>query len=200
MGFLDGLGKKVTDAGQRTIQKTKEISDIARINSLIAQEENKLNNTYCQIGKLYVTVHGKDGEEEFANMVEIILELEQKIRDYKRQIQDIKGVQRCEKCGAEILRGVAFCSSCGTPMPKIQIQDHSEECTKCLNCGSIVKKKMNFCTSCGTPVTQTVISNISYPNSDESEISDEVQGRVCSVCGNKQDEDSVFCTECGTKL
>ena len=60
MGLFDNFSRKVTDAGQKTVQKTKELSEIARINSLINQEENKINNTYYQIGKLYVSIHGRD--------------------------------------------------------------------------------------------------------------------------------------------
>lgn len=36
MGFFDDLGKKVTDAGQKTMQKAQEMSELARINSLIS--------------------------------------------------------------------------------------------------------------------------------------------------------------------
>ena len=65
MGFLDDLGRKVTDAGQKTMQKTRGMSEVARINSLVSREETEVNNLYYQIGKLYVNIHGKDGEEDF---------------------------------------------------------------------------------------------------------------------------------------
>ena len=35
MGFFDDLGKKVTDAGQKTMQKAQEMSEVARINSCL---------------------------------------------------------------------------------------------------------------------------------------------------------------------
>lgn len=52
MAFFDDLGKKLSQAGQTAVQKTKEITDIARINGLISDEEKKVNNNYYQIGKI----------------------------------------------------------------------------------------------------------------------------------------------------
>lgn len=195
MGFLDDLGKKVSDAGQKTLQKTKEISDIARINSLIAEEEKKINSTYYQIGKLYVSTHSNDCVEEVSGMVSAVIESEQKITDYRRQIQGIKGVQHCEKCGADVERGVAFCSSCGAPMPKVLAADNIDDYVKCDNCGTAVKKEMRFCTSCGKPMPQA-----SSDTSETSVLQRDKEKKTCPKCGAELADDSVFCSECGTKI
>lgn len=187
MGFFDDLGKKVSDAGQKTIQKTKEMSDTAKFNSMISEEEKKINNNYYQVGKLYVSIHGTECEEDFKGMIAAIRESETKITEYRRQIQEIKGVLHCEKCGAEVPKGVAFCSSCGTPMPQIEGFD-TENYEKCGNCGATVAKGMRFCTSCGTPMVK---------NDSVEEVSTE---RFCPSCGKKVDADSAFCAECGTKI
>lgn len=203
MGFFDDLGKRVTDAGQKTVQKTREMSEVARINSLISQSESKINNLYYQIGKLYVSVHGNDCEEDFRGMVESVAELEQQISTFRNQIQDIKGVQRCEKCGAEVQRGVAFCSSCGAAMPKVEKQANLDDYVKCPSCGTLVAKGMRFCTSCGHAMTAPTTS----APKDASpvvpvEVTDEgaSTARVCPNCGAALTDDSAFCTECGTKL
>ena len=57
MAFFDNLSKKVSEAGQKTIQKTKELADTSRLNAMIADEEKAINNAYYQIGKLYVSLH-----------------------------------------------------------------------------------------------------------------------------------------------
>lgn len=201
MGFLDDLGRRVTDAGQKTMQKTKELSDIARINSLITQEENKINNTYYQIGKLYVSIHGSNCEDEFTGMISTVAELEQKVQEYRKQIQDIKGIQHCEKCGADVSRGAAFCSLCGAPMPKIQAQESLEDYVKCQSCGMLVKKEMRFCTSCGKPMVQTEVPKAALPDEFEGMTSVDVkQEKICPGCGVKVTDDSLFCAECGTRL
>lgn len=195
MDFFEKLGKSVTEVSQKTIAKTKELADTSKLNSMISEQEKIITNQYFQIGKLYVSIHKDNYEDDFAGMIATIDEADTKIREYKKQIQDIKGVQRCEKCGAEVPNGSAFCSSCGATMPKIQTIA-SDDYVKCENCGTAVKKGMRFCTACGKPmevvsVTPAEIEEVQTVNLQESN---------CPNCGAKIEDDIAFCTECGTKL
>ncbi len=195
MAFFDNLGKKASEATAKAMQKAQELSEISRINSLITEEEKKINATYYQIGKLYVSVHGSDGEENFSGMVAAVLEGEQKINDYRKQIQNIKGVQRCEKCGAEVARGVAFCSSCGAPMPKVE-NPLPDDVIRCESCGTMVKRGMRFCTSCGKPMVLPTAQEPHSLNAPE----EPTTKKVCPSCGAEVEGDIAFCTECGAKL
>ena len=152
VAFWDNLGQKASETTAKAVQKAKDLSDVAKYNSMISEEETKINNTYYQIGKLYLAVHGNDPEPDFAGFVSSIVESNQKIETYKQQILDIRGVQRCPKCGAEIQLGVAFCSACGAPVPH-EKPAVAEDLIKCSNCGSMVKKGVRFCTACGNPMT-----------------------------------------------
>lgn len=196
MDFFDKLSKTVTEASQKTIAKTKELADTSRLNSMISEEEKIITNQYFQIGKLYVSIHKDDFEDDFAGMIGVVAEAESKIRDYKKQIQDIKGVQRCEKCGAEVPNGAAFCSSCGATMLKIQAPV-STDYIKCENCGTEVKKGMRFCTSCGKPI-EAVKAASDMPVTEQTVIIE--REKVCPNCGAKVEEGLAFCTECGAKL
>lgn len=194
MAFFDKLSKSVTEVSQKTIAKTKELADTSKLNSMISEQEKIITNQYFQIGKLYVSVHKDDFEDDFAGMIATIADADAKIRDYKKQIQDIKGVQRCEKCGAEVPNGAAFCSSCGATMPKVQTPA-SDDYIKCENCGAAVKKGMRFCTSCGKPMEAVVVSPV-----ETESLTTTSQERACPNCGAKIEADVAFCTECGTKL
>ena len=193
MAFFENLGKTVSEAGQKTIAKTKELADTSRLNSMISEEEKVITNQYFQIGKLYASIHKYDFEDDFSGMIGAIAEAEARIRDYKTQIQDIKGIQRCEKCGAGVPNGALFCSSCGATMPKIQAPV-SADSIKCENCGAEVKKGMRFCTSCGKPMESVVIPAVQEPAAEA------FSEKVCPCCGAKIEADNAFCTECGTKL
>lgn len=199
MAFFDDLGKKLSQAGQTAVQKTKEMTDIARINGMISDEEKKVNNNYYQIGKLYVAMHQTDFESDFAEMMTAIKESETKIRDYKQQIQDIKGVVRCEKCGAEVVSNVAFCSSCGAPMPKQDTSANNGNLIKCTGCDAMVDKNMRFCTSCGKPTADIVKDANDIPSVINESTAEPVTNR-CPNCGVAITEGLAFCTECGTKL
>lgn len=196
MAFFENLSKTVTGVGQKTIAKTKELADTSRLNSMISEEEKVITNQYFQIGKLYVSIHKDDFEDDFAGMIGAIAEAEAKIRDYKKQIQDIKGVQRCEKCGAEVPNGAAFCSSCGASMPKMQ-PPISADYIKCGNCGTAVKRSMRFCTSCGKPMEE-VNDASAVPVTEQTVVVE--QDKVCPNCGAKVEDGLAFCAECGTKL
>lgn len=194
MAFLDKLSKTVSEASQKTIAKTKELVDTSKLNSLISEEERKINNLYLQIGKLYVSLHNEDCENDFAEMMSMLADSEAKIIDYQKQIQDIKGVQRCKNCGAEVASGAAFCSVCGATIPKIQVAQ-PEDFVKCESCGADVKRGMRFCTSCGKAM-EAVID----VSSETEQVVEAVQERVCLSCGTKVENGLAFCTECGTKL
>lgn len=198
MAFFDEIGKKVSEAGQKTIQKTKELSDTTRLNAMISDEEKKINNNYFQIGKLYVLNYKDNYEESFAGMLSAINESELKISEYRKQIQNIKGVQHCVKCGAEVLRNAAFCSSCGAAMPKMQAMN-TDNFIKCQNCGATVKKGMRFCTACGKPMEANPAVDADIENANETN-TEEIQEKICKNCGAELEDDAVFCTECGTKL
>lgn len=201
MAFFDKISRSVTDAGQKTIAKTKEFADTSRLNSMISEQEKIVVNQYYQIGKLYYSEHRNDYEEIYAGMINIITEAEERIQNYKTQIQDIKGVRRCENCGAEVPLGDAFCSSCGSPMP----QNHTEQVdtVRCTNCGAYVKKNMRFCTSCGTPmkVNNLVNKEVIYDTANQpQEIEDKNEPTICPNCGAEVENGMLFCAECGTKI
>ena len=195
MAFWDNLSQKASENTAKAMQKAKEMSDIAKLNAMISEEETKINNAYYQIGKLYVAMHSQDHEEEFVGMIATLAEAEEKVKSYRQQIQDIKGVVRCPQCGAEVQSGAAFCSSCGTPMPKAQ-PVNTDDLVRCDSCGAMVKKGVRFCTACGKPMVQTAMPESATPTGTESETSN----RVCPNCGAKMEADVAFCTECGTKL
>jgi len=60
----------------------------------------------------------------------------------------------CTKCGAELRKNAKFCSSCGTPVKPITIEeDHKDHKKSCKNCNATLKKNAKFCSVCGTPVS-----------------------------------------------
>lgn len=178
MGFFDDFGKKISDASQGAIAKTKDFADVAKLNSNISDEERRINNAYQQIGKLYFEMHLEDFEDCFKDHFAAINESLGKIKDYRQQITNIKGVVKCPNCGAEVPKDSAFCSSCGTPVPKQDVPAAEAEVVsapeaapveapveeapaveapvekKCPSCGATLEDGALFCTNCGTKVEE----------------------------------------------
>lgn len=206
MGLLDEIIVKVNDVGQKGVQKAKDVSDIARLNSLITQDENKINDLYCQIGKLYVDTYGNDCEEKFSSLVSMVTDLEKEIKEYKNQIEEVKNVQRCEKCGAEVTKGASYCTACGHMLVKPETKPAAFDYKKCSKCGERLEEGMNFCTRCGTPVVRDEVNpGCDIESTGEIVVPDvlipeEPPKRRCPNCGAEQEDDANFCTECATKL
>ncbi|WP_291212333.1 zinc ribbon domain-containing protein, partial [Gemmiger sp.] len=115
MAFFDDLSKKITDASTKTIQKGKDLTDVARLNSQISAEENRINTLYGMIGKQYMELHREDAEDAFAGLVASVAEAEQNIAACRAKITELRAVPHCPNCGAELVKGAAFCGICGTP-------------------------------------------------------------------------------------
>lgn len=212
VAFFDDLGKKISQASQSVVQKTQGMSEVSRLNAVIGDAEKQIESCYLQIGKLYVAMHAADHEPDFTGMVNTIREAEARIRDSKEQIQLIKGLVKCEKCGAFVESSVAFCSTCGAAMPRRLLDENTIRCT---SCGQLVPKEMRFCTACGKPTvdilqTVPVTAPVAEPIVDDVTVVAPEQtaqveqtapaARFCTECGTAVEAGAAFCVECGTKL
>lgn len=159
MAFFDDISKKITQTGQSAVQKTRDMTEVARLNGAVSDEEKKINSLYLQVGKLYMAIHSNDYESDFAGMISAIRDSETKIQQYKQQIEDIKGITHCEKCGAEVPNNVLFCSVCGNAMPKVNAEDFANM-VRCSGCGNMVPKDMRFCTHCGKPMAVAPVAPV----------------------------------------
>ena len=161
MAIWDNFGKKASETTAKAMQKAKDMAEISRLNSLISDEEHKINDIYNQIGRRYVSLHITDGEAAFSELLTALQQTEHQVQALQRQVQDIKGVQRCVKCGAEIPLGSAFCSSCGAPVAAAApvVTQPPTGFLHCPHCGDLVKIGMRFCTSCGTPLQQEIVKS-----------------------------------------
>lgn len=197
MALFDEIGKKISMTGQGAVNKGKALADVARLNAAVSEEEKKINNLYYQIGKLYVTLHPQDYESDFGVLVNSLVSSQERVSALKQQIQTIKGVTKCENCGAEVSNNIAFCSACGSPMPKKEMAI-DENHIKCDGCGAVIDKNLRFCTSCGKPLVKPEHTN-SDINIQQSQTSN-VELKVCPSCGAEIRDNLKFCTACGSSI
>ncbi len=150
MALFEKIGDKISSAGKDVAKKTKEIADITKINLQISNEEDNIKNLYNEIGKLYYEVHKNSPDAKMAVLCASITESINKIDLSKKQIQIIKGIIRCPKCGAENADSSAFCGTCGyknSITPEV-IEDNTTK-SKCPNCGEVFDGTGSFCSNCG---------------------------------------------------
>ena len=176
MGFLDKLSEKISDVGYKVVDKSKEISDVSKLNGYISEEEKKLNGLYTQIGALYCQLHKDDFEAAFGELMTPAFECQTKIEDYREQIRKTKGLALCVKCGAQLNRDFAFCSECGEPIPAEEPTVPDVPVSNvpvsggryCVGCGAALQDGTFFCTNCGMPVSNDSAPEIKAPPMGET--------------------------------
>ena len=117
------------------------------------------------IGKQYMELHRKDAEDAFAGLVASVAEAEQNIAACRAKITELRAVPHCPNCGAELVKGAAFCGICGTPIPAapapapvavpapqqpVQAAPVAPAVKFCPNCGVKMPADAQFCAECGT--------------------------------------------------
>lgn len=195
MAFLDDLSQKIAQAGQSVAQKTKDTTEIMKINGNISDEEKHLSELFLNLGKSYYEAHKSDSEEAFSAIVSEITDTTEKIKDYSEQVRRLKGLIDCPNCGKEIAYGMAFCTNCGTPAPTAEEAHSEEDGIVCSNCGKILPEGTAFCVECGTKVftePENTMEDISSVSTTDA--------KTCTKCGKVLEEGMLFCTECGTKV
>ncbi|MBQ5565245.1 MAG: zinc ribbon domain-containing protein [Clostridia bacterium] len=186
------------------------MAEVARLNSLVADEERNSEALYREIGKLYVKLHQNDCEEQFASLIDSVRKSNNTVLALKKQINDIKKVSDCPNCGASVPVNAAFCSVCGN---KIEAKSSSQSSSslKCSKCGKEVKAGSKFCMECGNKiepednavVEKSVSSKAALPKIEKKAVDAAEQSldmRKCPACGHMQKKDMPFCTSCGAKF
>lgn len=130
MAFFEGLSKIISETGTTAVNKTKEVTEIARLNGAIATEEKAIKEAYAEIGRRYAEKYASEPEEAFADQIAIILEANEKIENYRRNIEDVKGTTICPNCGREVERNKSFCGNCGAKLPQANRESSVPENTE----------------------------------------------------------------------
>lgn len=197
MALMNYLGKKITVTGQGAIQKAKDISEVARINTQMDTLQKDVDNTCYEIGKVlvkqYAGLEAKVIEEKLNSLEDgtsqkkiwknilSIKEMEAQIAACEGQLKEIKRIIHCPNCGKEVSKDAKFCGNCG-----ILIESEEDEVSEnrkiCPECGTVLPEDAKFCHNCGMELEET---------------SEFVR---CPACGHPLSEDAIYCDECGLKV
>lgn len=121
MAFFEDLGKKLTKVGEATAQKTKEVAEFTKLKAKILDIQNKLDKAYVEVGKKYIEVHPANEGDEMKYVVDAVYALEDQLKELRKQLQDLKGMVKCNVCGSENDGEAVFCSKCGAELKNDEV-------------------------------------------------------------------------------
>lgn len=187
MAFFEKIGGAISNGVNATAAKTKEFSEITKLNGELSSKKKELNGVYGEIGKIFVNENDEEKLKELKGKAIVLLD---EIDSLEEKIAEGKGQKKCECCGKLIDNASVFCAFCGGKQEKIT--------NKCPKCKTILPEGTLFCVNCGTK------QNVSEAKSEvvaENPTEDTKPKEVfCTNCGSKFDKGTKFCTECGNKL
>ncbi len=125
--------------------------EINRLTKAIDAEGQTINAIFQRMGQTYFAAHQNDPEEAQVSNVLAVQEAMKRAKLYKDQINALRGITVCPGCRAEVSVNAAFCSCCGTRLPRqapapVQVSG----LRVCPSCGTTAAPGNRFCNRCGT--------------------------------------------------
>ncbi len=120
------IGSTVTEAGEKGLEKAKELRDSARITLEIRNREYSIQKAYRELGRAYYKDH-KDDEDQAYDQVAYIRAAFEEIGEMKASKDELRGIKRCPNCGEPIQNGANFCPNCGKRYETAEEDEEEEE-------------------------------------------------------------------------
>lgn len=129
MSFLDDVintGKNVVSTAGT---KGKEAVNFSKLKIRVSQIHGEVKTKFEKLGeKIYeMAKSGEKDNEAFDNMIAEIDGLYAELSDIEKQVDDLKNVVTCPKCGAKTSKENAFCPKCGGKLPEKPVEEPKTE-------------------------------------------------------------------------
>ena len=186
MGIFDRITGTINSAGENVAKMAKDASDVSKCNSQIDESKAKIESICTDIGKYYWKNHsGAIADGQLEQWIYMADQEEKTIKLLEEKLRQLRGVEICKNCGAELKKGANFCNICGAA-----VEHKKENNMQCPQCGAVLNGDEKFCMNCGAKI-EHIESVVSAQKPDENE---------CKNCGKKLRSGDAFCRFCGTPV
>lgn len=142
---------------QSAMQKSKEMAEVTKLNLEISNCEQRSREIYIQLGE-YLSQHPEllpAGDETVQQCMAGLAEQQEKLEQTRQAILEVKNINICPGCGAEVSRSSRFCDRCGTEMVQRPAAVQAEPVQRvCSQCGEPLDSGALFCGNCGAKQEQ----------------------------------------------
>ena len=147
---MAGWKESVGRFAQNAVSKSKEMAEITRLNMEISNQEQRLRELYGQLGQYLVEnadLVPADRQDAQA-LLQDVAQVKAGIEASKATLLEVRNVNICPGCGAEVSRSSKFCPSCGTQMDR-SVMERLNQAPVCPSCGAELEPGAAFCGNCG---------------------------------------------------
>lgn len=148
---MAGWGEKFSKMTQTAVSKSKDVAEITKLTLNNNSLEAEIKTVTEQVGEYVVANQMLAEDEIIGQKLNQIAELKAAIAANEAKIREIKNINICEVCGAEVPNTSNFCDKCGAPMKKEAPAAEEEPVTEkvCVKCGTALAVDAAFCPNCG---------------------------------------------------
>lgn len=203
MAFLDKLGEKISSGANAVSDSAKKMAESNKLNAKISSYLEEINIRYTNIGRaVKLRLMDSIQDQEVLRLAAEVDVLLAEVNQMQEQINNLKGVKYCSNCGTSLSASVLFCPNCGTkqeqsvpaaePAPAVQ-PTVSEP-------APVAQPTVSEPAPVEQPAPEPEPAPAAEPAAAVIPDTSKPQFVFCTNCGNKENSDMKFCSECGTKL
>jgi membrane protease subunit (stomatin/prohibitin family) len=155
---ISGMRQRMADADRR-----RKISNVKQqLQDLRAQEAQTINALSAQVLALHEA--GSLSQPELVSLCKGVDEVRAQIKVQEAELELIQpspaqpappqqpqpdAKTLCPKCGVTVIKGAAFCQTCGAPLAA---EEPPPPVLFCVHCGAQLREGARFCPKCGQTV------------------------------------------------
>ncbi len=215
MAFFDKIGEKLTSGANAVSSGAEKVRDTARMNSEISSNRNEINKLLMQIGSAvkakYIEAINDDEISQLAARVDELIARNQQLDESLKQL---KGVRSCTSCGAPLASGAVFCAECGARVDAVSNAQPVNVTPVAAHVYEAPQTPTAEQTDATEPATEPAVEETAPATEPKVEQEEQVKPVIeqptqepsaptavfCPSCGSREDNDAMFCSNCGTKL
>ena len=128
MSFLDDVittGKNVVSTAGT---KGKDAVNFSKLKIRVSQLNGEVKTKFEKLGEMIYEMakSGEKDNEAFDEMVADIDAIYNELADIDKQVDDLRNVVTCTKCGSKTSKDNSFCPKCGEKLPEKPVEETSE--------------------------------------------------------------------------
>jgi len=136
MEFMNKVAQTVSKTYHVTAQQTEKLAKRMKLNAILDEDQEKIEDLYQEIGKIVYQKHVLDTEdqnkiiyieEELMNECSKIDSLADEIADTRKELLKLRERKQCQTCQEEILFDAKFCPYCGARQGKVTFTEIKPE-------------------------------------------------------------------------